>query len=323
MQHQRRMDYHYGSIPPHEVRFHPHSFADTDGRLFWWRGDLYRGISAGRAPFYSKLLRDGVIQNLVQAGLLVDTQPSTLSVDGYDMVVRHNKVPFVSYPNEWCVEMFKDAALTILELEIELTKRGLTLKDGHPWNLLFNGCNPVYVDLTSIQATRDEAAWPAYDEYCRFCYYPLILMCHGQERVARCLVSEYEGVQRSDLSMLTQRFAFSPFLLTKMIRRALKPFLFGLRQQPKESTDRLTFLRRLREDLMELRTPQYRTVQPEHSEADGYSAREDRAAKERALREILDELRPGSVLDTSSGEASYSMQTARRGIDVISFDANP
>src|SRR5215216_3157368 len=316
MQHQRRMDYHYGSIPPHEVRFHPHSFADTDGRLFWWRGDLYRGIRAPQAPFYSKLLRDGVIQNLVEAGLLINTQPATLSVDGYEMVVRHDKVPFVSYPNEWCVEMFKDAALAILDLEIELTKRGLTLKDGHPWNLLFNGCKPVYVDLTSIQTTRDEAAWPAYDEYCRFCYYPLILMCHGQERIARCLVSEYEGVQRSDLSMLTRRFTFSPFLLTKMIRRALKPFRSGVRKQATGPAGRLDPLKRLRDDLAELRTPRYQAVHSEHSDTDGHSTRENREANERALREILDELRPGSVLDVSGGPASYSMQIARQGVSV-------
>jgi hypothetical protein len=319
MQHQRRMDHYYGSIPSHEVRFHPHSFADADGRLFWWRGDLYRGIRAGRAAFYSKLLRDGVIGNLVESGLLINTQPATLSVDGYEMVVRHTKIPFVSYPNEWCVEMFKDAALTILDLEIELTKRGLTLKDGHPWNLLFNGCKPVYVDLTSIQEMRDEAEWPAYDEYCRFCYYPLILMCHGQERIARCLVSEYDGVQRSDLSMLTQRFAFSPFMLTKLIRRALKPFRSG----PRHKTGRADFLKRLRDDLAEMRTPQYQIAHPEHSDMNGYSTREDREAKERALREILDELRPGTVLDASSGQSSYSMQAARQGINVVRFDKNP
>jgi SAM-dependent methyltransferase len=233
------------------------------------------------------------------------------------MVVQHKKIPFVSYPNEWCVDMFKDAALLMLDLEIELTRRGLTLKDGHPWNILFDECKPVYVDLTSIQPSRDEAVWPAYDEYCRFCYYPLILMCHGQERIARCLVSEYEGVQRADLSILRHKLAFTPFLLTKILRRALRPLRSSFRRQSLRSTDRLSFLTRLREDLRKLKPPR------NHHDLSDLSPREDRAANERALREVLDELRPASVLDVNSGEGSYAIEAARFVDKVVSFDRNP
>ena len=37
-------------IPSNEITFHPLSFQDEAGRLFQWRGGLYRGISAGSAP---------------------------------------------------------------------------------------------------------------------------------------------------------------------------------------------------------------------------------------------------------------------------------
>ena len=52
--------------------------------------------------------------------------------------------------------MLRDAALAILTLAAELAERGLTLKDSHPWNVLFHGTRPVWVDVTSV-GPRDDA----------------------------------------------------------------------------------------------------------------------------------------------------------------------
>src|SRR5919198_1873929 len=146
-------------IPHDEVKFHPHSFADADGRLFWWQGELYRGLGAEWATLFRRLLQQGIIQRLIDKGLLVETEPTALTMDGYEMVVRHRLLPFVSYPEEWCPAMLKDAALALTELLTELAKVGLTLKDSHPWNVLFDQGRPVYVDLTSITSIKDPGVW--------------------------------------------------------------------------------------------------------------------------------------------------------------------
>ena len=41
-------------IPFEEIHFHPTSFCDTDGRVFWWKGELYRGITENYANFCKK-----------------------------------------------------------------------------------------------------------------------------------------------------------------------------------------------------------------------------------------------------------------------------
>src|SRR5678815_1068770 len=93
------------------------------------------------------------------------------------MVVRHRCVPFVSYPQERCAAMFKDAALTYLQLAERLRSHGLRLKDTHPWNLLFDGCNPVYVDFTSISQITDSEQFISADKFRRYYVYPLLLIC--------------------------------------------------------------------------------------------------------------------------------------------------
>ena len=54
------------TIPWNETIYHPHSFADPDGRVFLWEGQLYRGIFPAAAPFFRKLAENGTISNLVE-----------------------------------------------------------------------------------------------------------------------------------------------------------------------------------------------------------------------------------------------------------------
>lgn len=299
------IDSPFRTIPPGGVDFHPHSFADSHGRLFRWKGELYRGIRGGQADFFSRLFRDGVIQRLIDRGLLIESEPTALKLDGYELVVRHKNVPFPSYPNEWCAGMLKAASVRMLDLQIELTRRNLSLKDGHPWNILFDGINPVFVDLTSIVPQGGNSTWPAYDEFCRFCFYPLILMCHGRERVARSLMAEYEGVLRSDLSVLPRRFALSPFALRKMIDRVLKPV--RLLKKIDAQSSALDFLERLKRDVERINAPQYPAGMSQAS------------AEEQVLQRIIERLRPASVLDIDGPGGRRSLQAARLGSEVVYF----
>ena len=61
---------------------------------------------------------------------------------GYEMILEHERIPFVSYPHEWSASMFKEAALLHNALYERLEEHGLTLKDWHPLNILFSGTRP-------------------------------------------------------------------------------------------------------------------------------------------------------------------------------------
>ena len=103
------VDSHLVSISREDVNFHPHSFADDSGRLFRWKGDLYRAISSQWADFFEGLLRGGTLLQLVERGLLIETTPTDLKLEGYAMVVKHRSIPFVSYPHEWSAVMLAKA----------------------------------------------------------------------------------------------------------------------------------------------------------------------------------------------------------------------
>ena len=323
-------------IPEREVSFHPHSYGDPAGRLFWWNGQLYRGIRSEWAPFFTQLFRDGVIQKLVDGGLLIESEITPLVLDGYGLVVRHRCVPFVSYPHEWCAAMFKEAAFTYIKLARELVRRGLILKDTHPWNLLFEGCKPVYVDLTSIRAITDDSKYPPYDKFCRYYLYPLLLMSHGQERIARCLLPEYEGILKSDLLLLTQGTTPLMSRLTvdlwqrvpepcrSLLNRALRPLQWLFRKQSSGPNSQLDFLEKIRREVESIRLPSAKTelLDDDRNSIPGLSSQGTSTTKQLDLHKILTDLRPGSLLAIGSNTGWCSRLAALVGSRVVSFDTD-
>ena len=308
------------TIPWQDVVFHPHSFADDSGRLFCWKDKIWRGISREQAPFFDRLFRDGVIHALVERGLLIESEPTNLAVDGYAMVIGHRSVPFVSYPNEWCAGMLKDASLTILDLAIELTQRHLMLRDAHPWNVLFDSVRPVYVDLTSIAPLKDRSTWRAYDEFCRFCYYPLILMSLGQERIARSLLPEYEGVLRSELLTLTRGSLPSTFVIRRLLRRGFNSLRSIINREPRRSA--LGFLKQAKRALEAIQLPSYTSRHRQRLRESMFSSLQEREGTplSLALRKILARLRPGTILDMSRGPLWTTLVPATMGFNVVSTD---
>ena len=91
-------------IPIKEVDYHPNSFCDSGGRVFWWKNELYRGIKEPHLPFCKKLFEEGIVQRLIEKEFLVQTELTNLTLNGYPLVLKHRRVPFVSYANEWLVE---------------------------------------------------------------------------------------------------------------------------------------------------------------------------------------------------------------------------
>ena len=314
-----------------EISFHPHSYGDPDGRLFWWNGDLYRGISHDRTPFFQDLFRQGILQKLVERGVLVDSEPVPLNLEGYGMVLRHRCIPFVSYPHEWCAPMFKSAALAYLDLVSELARAGLVLKDTHPWNLLFEGCQPVYVDLTSIKLVTDGFRCIANDKFYHYYVYPLLLMSQGQERLVRHLLPDYEGISRADFDMLTQTTSLPFTPLGRGVASALKdrvpkacrgPLKSGLKsarsffgRRPGSKPSALESIHKLKDVITNIPLPE----SPDRKSPS--LAQLTWPATENKLNEIIAELRPRSILAVGR-ELPDPAETTSCGSQLVYFDGN-
>jgi hypothetical protein len=331
-------------IPSQEVSFHPLSFGDSNGRLFWWKGQLWRAIGKKRARLYDQLFRDGIIERLINKSLLVDTALTDMTLDGYELVLRHRVIPFVSYAFEWCPEMLKAAALAVVDLEIELVQQGLTLQDAHPWNVLFDGFRPLYVDFGSIVPSDPGNTWPAYDEFCCFFTYPLELMANGHGRIARLLLRDFDlGICKTDLlALIPESSGKSPLKsaarnLTDVGKRHLPPPLRAVLNKTYRSikSKRLAsvesnpqspaeFLRQTRREIEQIELPSLRTEGSTYYDGlfPPFVPSEEWTPKHRSLYMVLSNLHPSSTLDIGSNRGWHSQLAARLGSSVVAFDVD-
>lgn len=345
------------SISSSDIVFHPHSFGDHQLRLFRWHGEIYRGIGSTRAASFAQLFEAGIIQHLIDQGLLIKSELVSININDYKLIVRHRTIPFISYPNEWCAVMLRDAALTLLDLATELTEYGFTLGDAHPWNLLFDieNCRPVFVDLGSILPIYNPI-WPVYEEFCRYCFYPLLLMAHGQDQIARLLMWEDSGVTKSELLSLVGKsilsegktnsslishaeFAFQKYIqkvpetYRKFIKIKLRSAKSLLPQEKAASSSSLKssktvrnkshadFLNQVKQNVLNIPLPTYNKNYLEKDKA-SFLKQDKWTETQRTVGQVLTDFNPSSVLALGNDLGWSSKLAATLGSQVIAFDTD-
>ena len=91
------------------------------------------------------------------------------------MILEHERVAFPSFPYEWNAEMLHAAGLLTLDLAQALLADGLGLKDGTPYNILFRGPAPVFIDVLSFERRQPgDATWLPYAQFVRTFLLPLL-----------------------------------------------------------------------------------------------------------------------------------------------------
>jgi SAM-dependent methyltransferase len=206
------------------------------------------------------------------------------------------------------------------------------LKDAHPWNVLFDGCRPVWIDLTSIVPANGSRTWPAEGEFYDNCVHPLLLMAQGREKLARSIIAESEVVLRADLEMLggsnsllvdvtTALLSHVPETKRRAVRKTLRPLRSVLARKSKASaeiplTERL---KQIKADIEKIQVPVGKAQLSDFS----FQPNESWNAKQRALNQILGEKKPRTVLDIASGSGWFSGLAAQLGGAVIAFDREP
>ena len=330
-------------ISVEEIDYHPSSFCDSGGRVFWWKNELYRGIKEAHFPFSKRLFEEGIVQGLVRKNFLIDTELTDLTLNGYSLVLKHRCVPFISYANEWCPEMLRDAGLFLTDMMIELASHDL-ICDIDTWDLLFDGCQPVYVDFCSIMAANfhgKNSLQVLSDDFRSYFTYPLQLMAQGYGNLARWLLADYghEVIHAEFAALMGHRiYNFTANHSSKNSRSNESRWIFKLVRQMaskgknvigsalSESTSEgaqheCRLAQQLRQELEGITLPSTNLSQGDDADHDPSLAQSDGwSSKHRSVHEVLSDLRPSTVLDIGSGRGWYSRLAASLGSNVVALD---
>jgi hypothetical protein len=139
-------------IKDDDVVFEKLSMWDRDAKVFYHGGEIFRAIySRERAKLYTDLLNEEWFTQLFNIGLIKTSISKKFQLENAVIILQHETVPFHTTPGEWTSKMLWMAAKTMTRINLELSRHGYLLKDGHSWNLGFLKGVPVFIDFGSIE----------------------------------------------------------------------------------------------------------------------------------------------------------------------------
>jgi len=322
------------------------SFRDPAGFLVAKNDRIFRIISTESAGDLKDFLRSKAAASYLESGAIASTTfldsatASDLTLpklndNRQSIVIEHKKIRFVSYPYEWAPEMLHAAALLTLNLSTDTLKDGFGLKDATPYNVLFEGANPVFVDLLSFERRdRHDPTWLPYAQFIRTFLLPLLLNKHFELPINDLLINNRDGIEPEEaFRLLGARQKLMPEFLTVV---SLPTLLGGKKTKDeaelyrKKSLQNEEQARFILERLLKGLKRRLHRAQPSRRQSGWTDYMEKNRytdkyfpEKEAFVREALAESKPDQVLDVGCNTGFFSELAAGLGASVVAIDSDP
>jgi SAM-dependent methyltransferase len=326
----------------------PASFRDPGGFCFREERRFFRAVSPESYDEITPFLNSRTVQELTSRHKLVSSRQLDPS-EGEALfrrddfrrlaggrpvgaVFEHQRIEFASYPYEWPPEMLYTAGQLTLELAQSCLAEGYSLKDASPYNILFQGSTPIFIDLLSFE--RRDPCDPIWNPYAQFCRnFPLPLLAHKAWgiRLADIFNTRRDGVDPAELYRLCSPLQklMRPFLTlismpTWLSRKTADNGVYRSRllKNPEKARFILnSSFSRLRRALQRVRPEGKKSFWAHYPESHSYS---DNAFKNKEdfLRSFMQEAQPRRVLDIGANTGHFSTLAARENAAVVSIDSD-
>lgn len=309
------------------------SYRDPSGFVFSRNGGLYRQVNKVFAEEFDACTASGLYDTLIRDRLLVPHHSADLSLaltPEAHAVIEPERLPFISYPYEWCFGELRDAALLTLDVQLRALERGFVLRDASAYNVQFVGGRPVFIDTLSFERYREGEPWAAYKQFCEHFLVPLTLMATRDVRCGRLLREYLDGIPLDLGSALLPRRTWADprtMLHIHLHARAQRKYadtqvsrVVGTRRMAKPAL--VALIGSLRNTVARLTWRPEGTPWAEYVGATNYSEAAT-ARKQELVRRYLSRLRPAVVWDIGANTGVYSRVAREVAPFVVSFDIDP
>jgi SAM-dependent methyltransferase len=316
------------------ARREPGSFRDPESKVFYAEGEVYRALSQKGLEDYEVLASSGLLDEpRIVATELAENVPADALLGGnIAAVLRHERIPFISYPYEWTFSMLKDAALVQLDLMLTALEHDLILKDSTPYNVQFAGARPVFIDVGSFERLREEELWVGYRQFCMLYLYPLLLQSTKGVSFQRWLRGSIDGITPTEMrSLMSFRDHFRRGFTTHVFLHArLELRDAGSRSEIKSGLARpgigkqliLANVRKMRKLVARLDWNPPKGVWVAYGGNNSYTDKDARQ-KDEFVRTIATSKSWPLVWDLGCNNGRYSRIAAEGARQVIAIDADP
>jgi hypothetical protein len=324
--------------PITESSAEPGSFRDRSSRVFYRDGAVLRGVSPQALRNWQALSRTTFFERFTADGRLVKTEAVDASIEargseigGWAAVLKHEPIPFVSYPYEWSFSMLQDAARLQLDLLLAALDEDMTLKDASSFNVQWNGSRSVFIDIPSFEPYQSGHPWAGYRQFCQLFLYPLLLQAYKDVAFQPWLRGSIDGITPEQFNgLLSWRDRVRPGVFTHVYLQSTAQRRYGATQVDVKSELRsagfgkqliVSNVRRLRTLVDRLRWRPRKSPWSDYYQEHGYSA-EDHAAKTAFVADAVQGAPRRLIWDLGANTGAFSRIAAEQGAYVVATDSD-
>jgi hypothetical protein len=318
-------------------RAEPGSFRDRDSRVFVTPDGVFRALSARGLEDFEALRGAALFADATAAGTLVHTElahvdaPDLLPGTQTAAVLRHERLPFISYPYEWTFGMLRDAAILHLDFMDACIAQGLTMKDASPYNVQWRGAQPVFADVGSFEVLRRNEPWIGYRQFCLLFLYPLMLQAYRGVAFQPLVRGSLEGIQPTEMArLLSKRDRLRKGVLTHVALHARleRKYANTSRKQVKSELQKAGFkpeivqanVRRMRKLVARLSWKTGKTAWTEYGEGTRGYEEADVEAKKRFVAAAAERVKPRLAWDLGTNDGAFARIVAEHAEHVVASD---
>jgi 2-polyprenyl-3-methyl-5-hydroxy-6-metoxy-1,4-benzoquinol methylase len=310
------------------------SFRDPAGRTLITHDRVLRAVTDNAWPVLEGFLKSPVYSRFVDEGRFVRTRWIAREVSGPTWL-EHQKVPFPSYPYEWPPEMLQAAGHLTLDIAEALLESGMGLKDASPYNVLFRGPTPVFVDALSVEH-RDpgDPMWFAYGQFVRNFLLPLLVDRRFSMSVQSVFLSRRDGIEPETVYRMAGplermlppilNLATAPVWFSASTTSTQRPVHRRRWSDPRKAEFALRHLfRGLRRHLNRVSSKESRpSPWLDYTDSLCPYTLEQSLAKRRFIEQALIESRARRLLDVGCNTGRFSLLAAQLGLSVVAIDSD-
>lgn len=241
--------------------------------------------------------------------------------------MEHSPIAFPNYPSEWAPTMLHAAGGLCLDLAERSLREGFVLKDATPFNIMFDGARPVFLDLLSFQRQSQlELVWRPYAQFVQTILYPLLACRYLGMRLDEIFTVNREGLETGRMRRLLPvwRLLTPPFfeLVTVPSLRLTGSYMPRPVADPQEAQyiqlGLFGHLRRLLRNVTG--AARTKTGVAQYADQDCPYEATAFAAKEQFVSDALQRYHPREVLDVGCNTGHFSLMAAACGASVVAID---
>jgi len=303
----------------------------TPGLLAFLSSKAAARLAANGALVQSRCLEREEVDQVLAAltrGAVLEREIAT--------VVEHERIPFPCFPYEWPPEMLAAAGHLTLQIAETLLDEGFGLKDATPYNVLFRGPQPVFVDVLSAELREaNDPTWLPYAQFIRTFVLPLLVNRQCGIPSSLYLFDRRDGIEPEEVyRLLTFRAKLWPPALTHVTL----PICLAKIHNPSNTT---IYCKKSAANLAQsqfvLRS-MFRTLHKslekvnasgkQHSAWTGYMETHTYSAKAFEAKRLfveqaLKDCRVTWLLDVGCNTGLFSIDAAKTGANVVAVDTDP